>query len=158
MCEYCGCQALTAIDELTREHDLVVRLISQVRSAAAASDTPRMAQLARDMTAVLGPHTRVEEDGLFPVLETEFPEHLAVLRAEHRSVEAVLDEASAGTPADPDWPGRLTEALSQLREHILREQDGVFPAALASLATSDWEAIEEVRAQAGSVLFQPQAG
>ena len=156
MCEYCGCQALTAIDELTREHDLVVRLISQVRSAAAASDTPRMAELARGITAVLGPHTQVEEDGLFPVLEADFPEHLAVLRAEHRSVEAVLDEASAGTPADPDWPGRLTETLSMLREHILAEQDGVFPAALASLATSDWEAIEEVRAEAGSILFQPR--
>ena len=23
MCEYCGCQAVTAIDDLTREHDLV---------------------------------------------------------------------------------------------------------------------------------------
>ena len=150
MCEYCGCQALTAIDELTREHDLVVRLISQVRSAAVASDTPRMAELARGITAVLGPHTQVEEDGLFPVLEADFPEHLAVLRAEHRSVEAV--------PADPDWPGRLTETLSMLREHILAEQDGVFPAAQASLATSDWEAIEEVRAQAGSILFQPRVG
>ena len=158
MCEYCGCQVLTAIDELTREDDLVVRLIAQVRSAAAASDTPRMAQLARGIAAVLGTHTQLEDNRLFPVLEADFPERIAVLRAEHLSVEAVLDEASAGTPTDPDWPGRLTEALSLLREHILQEQDGVFPAALASLATSDWEAIEEVRAQAGSVLSQPQAG
>ena len=158
MCEYCGCQALTAIDELTREHDLVVRLISQVRSAAVASDTPRMAELARGITAVLGPHTQVEEDGLFPVLEADFPEHLAVLRAEHRSVEAVLDEASAGTPADPDWPDRLTEALSLLREHILQEQDGVVPAALANLATSRWEAIEDVPGKAGFMLSQPQVG
>jgi hypothetical protein len=45
-----------------------------------------------------------------------------------------------------------------LRQHILKEQDGVFPAALANLATSDWETIEKVRAQAGSVLSQPAAG
>ena len=31
MCEYCGCQALVPIDELTREHELVLSLISQVR-------------------------------------------------------------------------------------------------------------------------------
>ena len=30
MCEYCGCQSLAAIDELTREHDVVVNLIGEV--------------------------------------------------------------------------------------------------------------------------------
>jgi hypothetical protein len=45
--EYCGCQALAAIDELTREHDLVVGLIAEARSARAASDIPRLARLAR---------------------------------------------------------------------------------------------------------------
>jgi hemerythrin-like domain-containing protein len=158
MCEYCGCQALTAIDELTREHDHVVRLISEARSALAASDTPRLAQLARRIAAVLGPHTVVEENGLFPALEADFPDHIAALTAEHRHVEAVLDEASAGTPADPGWPARLVGALDLLRQHILKEQDGVFPAALAGLATSEWEAIEQVRAQAGSALPEPLAG
>ena len=52
MCEYCGCQALVAIEELTREHDLV-GLISEVRSVAAAPDLPRMAQLARGIAVVL---------------------------------------------------------------------------------------------------------
>ncbi|MGH3155609.1 MAG: hemerythrin domain-containing protein, partial [Streptosporangiaceae bacterium] len=64
MCEYCGCQALTSIDELTREHELVLSLISDIRSAA--SDVPRKARLARNIAAVLGPHTKVEEEGLFP--------------------------------------------------------------------------------------------
>jgi hypothetical protein len=67
MCEYCGCQAVTAIDDLTREHDLVVNLIGKVRAAHAAADTARMAELARQITSVLGPHTHVEEHGLFPV-------------------------------------------------------------------------------------------
>jgi hypothetical protein len=48
--------------------------------------------------------------------------------------------------------------LDLLRQHTLKEQDEVFPAALASLATSDWEAIEKVRAQAGSALPEPLAG
>jgi hypothetical protein len=34
-----------------------------------------------------------------------------------------------------------------LREHILKEQDGVFPAALVALDPDQWERIEAVRAQ-----------
>ena len=158
MCEYCGCQALATIDELTREHDLVVGLISKVRSAAAASDVPRMAELARSIADVLGPHTQVEENGLFPVMAVDFPGHIAALTAEHRQIEAVLAEAATGPPADPGWPARLTGTLSLLRQHILNEQDGVFPAALATLTTADWEAIEKVRAGAGSRAARCDAG
>jgi hypothetical protein len=96
MCEYCGCQAITAIDELTREHDLVVTLIGEARHAGDAATT---------------------------------------------------------TPADPTWRDRLTTALDDLREHILKEQDGVFPTALANLGTDDWAAVDAVRARAGA----PQA-
>ena len=150
MCEYCGCQALAPIDELTREHDAVLGLISRVRAAQTDGDTGQMAELAQQIAAVLGPHTEVEEQGLFPALEADFPDHIATLKAEHQRIEAVLGEASAGTPADPAWPGRLTAALQMLRQHIFAEQDGVFPAALASLTTADWETIEAVRARAGS--------
>jgi len=152
MCEYCGCQALVPIDELTREHELVLSLISQVRPARAAGDLPRLADLARRIAAVLGPHTQVEEQGLFPALAPEFPDQIAALEDEHRRIEAVLEEAAAGPPEDPAWPGRLAEALAELRGHIFREQDGVFPAALASLRTEDWEAVEAARARAGSLL------
>ncbi|CAL9357147.1 hemerythrin domain-containing protein [Streptomyces sp. enrichment culture] len=150
MCEYCGCQSLTSIAELTREHDEVVRLISHVRPAYRAGDTARMARTARRIAAVLGPHTQVEERGLFPALAAAFPDRIAVLEAEHRRIDAVLAEAADGTvPADPSWPGRLMEAVDLLRDHILKEQDGVFPAALALLGTEEWEAVEAERARAG---------
>lgn len=155
MCEYCGCQALTAIDELTREHDLVVDLIADVRAAHRDHDVPRMAGLARRIAAVLGPHTVVEEQGLFPALAGEFPDHMAALRAEHRRVEAVLGEAAAVTPADPAWPDRFMDVLAMLRDHILKEQDGVFPAALANLSTQEWEAVDAVRSRAGTLLTHP---
>jgi hemerythrin-like domain-containing protein len=156
MCEYCGCQALATIDELTQEHDLVVDLIGEVRAAIADADPARMADLARQIARVLGPHTEVEEHGLFPVLAADFPDHIGTLRAEHRRVEAVLGEARSGTPADPAWPARLAAAIRILREHIIKEQDGVFPAALASLGAADWEAAEAVRLRVGSLL--PSAG
>jgi hemerythrin-like domain-containing protein len=150
MCEYCGCQSVPAIAELTREHDAVVTLVSQVRAARSAGDVTAMAEIARRIAVILGPHTQVEEEGLFPALEGDFPGQVAVLRAEHREVEAVLDAAAAGVPAEPDWPERLLTMVEMLREHILKEQDGVFPAALTSLRIADWEAVDAVRARVGT--------
>ena len=157
MCEYCGCQAPETIDELTQEHERVVNLISHVRDARRDGAITRMAELAREITSVLGPHTQVEERGLFPAMATEFPEQIAALEAEHRRIEAVLAEADGPFLTDPGWPDRLIDTLDLLREHILKEQDGVFPAALAALATEDWEAVEKARAEAGRALSRPAA-
>ncbi|MFE1754659.1 hemerythrin domain-containing protein [Streptomyces anandii] len=147
MCEYCGCQAVESIEKLTSEHDTVVNLIGLVRDAHGAGDLTRVAELARHIASVLEPHTEVEEHGLFPALADDFPEKIAALEEEHRVIEAVLAEAEHGTPADPRWPDRLLDVLAMLRDHILKEQDGVFPAALAFLSTEQWETVEAVRAR-----------
>jgi hemerythrin-like domain-containing protein len=152
MCEYCGCQSLAAISELTREHDMVVNLIGEVRRAHGRGDTDGMAAAARRIAAVLGPHTEVEEHGLFPVMAGDFPEKVAVLEVEHRRVDAVLGEAAQQSPADPAWPDRLLAMLDMLRDHILKEQDGVFPAALINLSAADWDVVDAVRARVGTVL------
>ena len=147
MCEYCGCQEIAVIGELTREHDAVVALISQVQSALAGQRTQDVVEICRRLSSILAPHTVVEEQALFPEMADEFPDHIETLRSEHREIEKVLDEAVGGLPDDPTWPDRLTGALFLLREHILKEQDGVFPAALIALDTDQWERIEAVRAQ-----------
>ncbi|MFI7542440.1 hemerythrin domain-containing protein [Actinoplanes sp. NPDC049599] len=157
MCEYCGCQAVEAIGELTREHDTVVGLISRIRAAHGLHDVPELAALARAITTVLEPHTAVEERGLFPALVDDFPDQVAALHADHRRIEAVLGEAAGGTPADPAWPDRLVQTAELLREHILKEQDGVFPAALAGLSPEQWEAVDAVRSGVGSALPAPTA-
>ena len=64
----------------------------------------------------------------------------------------MLAESATGVPADPTWPSRLTAALHLLRDHILKEQDGVFPAALTTLDGEAWERVEAVRAMASSPL------
>lgn len=154
MCEYCGCQALESIALLTAEHDAVVNLMGDVRAAHVAGDLGGMAAAARAVAGILGPHTAVEEEGLFPAMIAEFPDHVARLQAQHREVEAVLAEAVAAgpgaAPSDPGWPDRLTEALHMLREHILAEQDGVFPAALSVLDGDAWDAVDAVRARVGA--------
>ncbi|MDX3798094.1 hemerythrin domain-containing protein [Streptomyces sp. AK04-3B] len=155
MYERCGCQSPATIEELTREHDVVATLISHVRDARRDGCVSRMAELAREIAAVLGPQTQMEEHGLFPAPADDFPEKIAVLEAEHRQVEAVLAEASGPFLADPGWPDRLLDVLDLLRDHILKEQDGVFPPAPALLSTEQWEAAEAVRVTAGGVLARP---
>ena len=160
MCEYCGCQSIAAIGDLTREHDAVVDLIGEVRSAHRAGEVQAMVAGARRIAQLLGPHTAVEEAGLFPAMAADYPDQIADLSAEHRRIEAVLAQVAAsadGTaPSAPEWTQRLMDALDVLRHHILKEQDGVFPAALAELSTAQWEAIDEIRARVGSAL--PHAG
>lgn len=149
MCDYCGCTALEAVAVLTAEHDDVSRVSAAITTALGSGDLDRAGRLCRDLTAVLGPHTRVEEDALFPAMADDFPDHVSDLRGEHRAVEDVLAEAADGAPADPRWPDRLTAALHLLRDHVSKEENGVFPAALGVLAPEDWERLEEVRRVVG---------
>lgn len=157
MCEYCGCQQIAVIDELTREHDVLVSFVAQVREQLDAGRLEDVAATCRTMLAVLGPHTVVEERGLFPALAGEFPDHVAGLQDEHRRIDRVLAEASDGVPIDPTWPDRLQHTLFLLREHILKEQDGVFPAALSTLTGEDWDHVESVRSRTGSPTREPTA-
>jgi hemerythrin-like domain-containing protein len=155
VCEYCDCRALTPIRELSQEHDLALSLVRDIRIARDKGDVPRMAELASRIAAVLGPHAQVEERGLFPALAADFPDQMAALEAEHRQIAAVLGEASSGPPQDPAWPDRLAAALALLGAHIRKEEDGVFPAALASLGPADWETMEDIRARVGNLLPSP---
>lgn len=151
MCDYCGCQDLDAIAELTAEHDVVVTLSGQVRRALQDGDLDLAAVGARAIVAVLAPHTAVEECALFPAMVEDFGGHVSGLVDEHRRIERVLAESADGTPSDPLWPRRLEQTLVVLREHIIKEQDGLFPAALATLSAAQWEKVEAARARTSPV-------
>ena len=158
MCEYCGCQDIVAIAELTREHDAVVAEIAHVRVAVREGDVDGAAVVARRISAILRPHTAVEEHGLFPHLAHDFPEHIAVLQREHSEIETVLAEAASPTPPGPGWLPRLLEAMERLRDHILKEQDGLFPASLSVLDEAGWATVDAARTLAGSGLDPARAG
>lgn len=151
MCEYCGCQSLRTIDELTREHDAALEHVRNAERAAAAGDLPAALADAAALQLLLAPHTAVEEEAVFPALAREHPEHVAVLVDEHRIVHAALADLAAGT--DDDWAQQLIGALAVLRTHIAKEQDGLFPASLSSLTTADWELAECVRIRVGSTVL-----
>lgn len=146
MCEYCGCQSVDAIAQLTREHDALRSLAREATDAAHAADRDRAARAAADLLTLLRPHTEIEERGLFPPMAADFAEYVASLRDEHRALEQTLAAVSA-TTGDADWAARLDAAMTDLFTHILREQDGLFPASLSVLTPSDWDALDDIRAQ-----------
>lgn len=147
MCEYCGCQDVPAIAELTTEHDRLRELGRDLQKAAAADNFPTARAAADAMRAVLGPHTEVEELGLFPRLSDEFPDRMSALVDEHHSIDAVL-VALSDTVTPPDgWRQQAHQVVAALFEHILQEQDGVFPAALATLDAAGWERLSAIRGQ-----------
>lgn len=145
MCEYCGCQEVPQIAELTAEHDRIREVGRALSAAAAAGDLPAARGAAEQVLTLLDPHTSVEEQGLFPVMSGEFGAHVENLTGEHRTIHAALREViDAAVPA-PGWQARIGDTLATLHEHILKEQDGLFPAALATLTPADWDTVAAAR-------------
>jgi hemerythrin-like domain-containing protein len=150
MCEYCGCQDADPIfAELTAEHDQLRCLGRELLAAAEDADATRVGGVAAQMMRILDPHTQVEERGLFPGLAADFPAQIAALEADHVAIESVLAELADGSPED-NWPDRARRACSQLFEHILKEQDGVFPAALITLTENGWRQLAAAHAARSS--------
>ena len=147
MCEYCGCQAVPAIALLTSEHDEIRAVAHDAGQASRSHDHHGALVAARKLLDLLEPHTVIEERGLFPAMAAEFGEHTASLAGDHRRIEDALGIiGSSAEPAD-GWTQRLDAALSELFEHILREQDGLFPAALSVLTPAQWDTLDAVRAE-----------
>jgi Hemerythrin HHE cation binding domain len=146
VCEYCGCQDIPAIAQLTEEHDRALGHVRDAEAAGRCQDLPAARAAGAALAALLAPHSAIEEQGLFPAMAAEHPEHVRTLLAEHELVERTLAELAQALP-EPGWPDRLRRALTVLREHIHKEQDGLFPAALTILTGDDWDALDRLRAQ-----------
>jgi hypothetical protein len=153
MCE--ACQGIVTIAVLTAEHDEIQVVASQALRDLAGGDTEatrdRALEAAGRLLELLGPHLVVEEQGLFPALAEEFPDHIATLEQEHRRIAGSLTVVASGTwPAG--WLPELTDALRLLTPHGLKEQDGLFPAALIAMTTEQWCDVEQGRRRAGCAL------
>ncbi len=147
MCEYCGCQAIAAIEQLTDEHDQMLGHVRAAEQAVQRADRAGAVRACQQLQVLLVPHTRTEEQGLFPPMAAEFGEQLQQLEDEHADIEQVVSAMIEGTIAGSCWTAELQRAMSVLRGHIRKEQDGVFPAALTILRAADWARLDEARGQ-----------
>ena len=100
-------------------------------------DRPR--ELLAGMAEELRSHWRGEENGLFAVMRGDdlYAEHIAPLVREHRELDALLESVDLSDSGDRD---RMRKAIFDLREHIAKEEDGLFPASLTALDGDAWDA------------------
>ncbi|MHA6510976.1 hemerythrin domain-containing protein [Tessaracoccus sp. Z1128] len=136
MCSYCGCDSITVIGRFMAEHVTIVNACGQLRRAVVdGGDVPGR---ARDLALLLGPHTQSEEVGLFSVMKRrdEFADHVTTLCGEHRSLDELLAAIAAGDHS-------LMDSFEvALRDHIDKEDNGLFPAAALGLDGDEWTEID----------------
>ncbi|WP_298885855.1 hemerythrin domain-containing protein [uncultured Serinicoccus sp.] len=125
------------------EHTEIINASGELRRACEGRSAPQVVAAVDRVEALLHPHTRDEETGLFAVLrrQEEFTEHIDSLCAEHTTLDAQL-EAIRRAEADAD-PVLVDTFLHDLRHHIDREDNGLFPAAAIALDSPDWAEVDE---------------
>lgn len=139
MCSYCGCRNIPLIALLTDQHEAIVNASYALTLAQRAEDREAAAVAAKQIGELMHPHTDLEERGLFAEMRKDetFTEHVDSLCAEHDEIDGEFDAIAAGDLS------RIEPALTLLNNHIAREENGLFPAALAFLDDEQWDAVQE---------------
>lgn len=138
MCSYCGCESIGVIGRFMAEHDELINLSGPFLRAAADEDATALEAAAHRIEHLLTPHTRAEEAGLFDLLRREehIADHIDELCAEHSSLDTQLAAVRAGDFAE------AADFVKRLRNHMDREDNGLFPAAAIALDGPAWEAVD----------------
>ena len=144
MCSYCGCRSIGVIGRFSTEHDDLINVAGLLRRAVAAGRADEVAELVDDVSGLLTPHTDAEEAGLFTVLrrDEDFTDHIENLCLEHVDLDDLLARIRAG---EHDLVERFD---TELRSHIAREENGLFPASLTTLSGDEWSEVDDLTASA----------
>ena len=126
------------IAKLNAEHDAIVNSTYALQIAFRDQDVTAATTAGRILGELLHPHTHREQVGLFAEMAKDelFTEHVASLCAEHDQLDADLAAITAGDLT------RISTMITLLNNHIDREENGLFPAALAYLDDDQWEVIQ----------------
>ena len=139
MCHYCGCRHVPLIRDYVAEHELVVDLGTRALHEAGTGHLDEAAVLVEQMRGELESHWRGEERGVFTVMaeaDELYADYVAPLVDEHRELAAFLGVIDLTSQDDLH---RLAGEMDDLRQHISREEDGLFPATLVTLSGPAWD-------------------
>jgi hemerythrin-like domain-containing protein len=128
------------IRDFVAEHEQALDCADDILRALDRRDRRPVPELLKRMQDLLLPHWQGEENGIFEVMaarEQQYADYVRPLIAEHRELAELLASVEVDT-AEGEQAVRV--AFDDLRGHIRREEDGLFPASLTALAGDDWNA------------------
>lgn len=133
MCDYCDCRSQPEIQALSDEHEAILAVVGGLRRAG---DRAAIAGGLDTLEALLRPHTRREEAGIFTQLHPLVaPGYVGRFRVDHDRIDDLLAAAREGRAP-------LGAFLDVLQEHILEEETDMYPAARQMLGAVEWDAID----------------
>jgi iron-sulfur cluster repair protein YtfE (RIC family) len=128
------------IRDFVAEHEQALDCADDILRALDRRDRHALPRLLTQLQTVLLPHWLGEENGIFHVMaarEQQYADYVRPLIAEHRDLARLLESVDVNT-AEGEQAVRV--AFDELRGHIRREEDGLFPASLTALAGDEWNA------------------
>lgn len=118
-------------DALAGEHGLFYALFGELEARSEEADSlPALLAAVAPVGAALITHAQLEDELLFPALQSVFGAEgpLAVMRTEHVEIEALLTRIERATHLD-DASSLLAQLLHVARAHFETEEGVLFPAA-----------------------------
>jgi hemerythrin-like domain-containing protein len=122
---------------MVAEHTRLRDLWEQITAALKAEEFARLHGLARDLIAALKRHISLEEQILFPAIESKSNNHepTNAMRLEHRQMEHMLEQLTPLLTLAELWTGikavegQEIEPGALLRSHENKEHDVLYPLA-----------------------------
>jgi iron-sulfur cluster repair protein YtfE (RIC family) len=139
VCHYCGCRQIPLIRDYIAEHELVLELGGRALEEAGRGALADAQATVGQMRSELLSHWQGEEEGVFALMlgDELYREHLEPLMAEHRELDALLARLDM---TDAEDRVRLRHEMDELRIHISKEEDGIFPVTLVEFSGPEWDA------------------
>ena len=139
MCHYCGCRQIPLIRDYIAEHELVLDLGTRALEEAGRGALDEAQATVAEMRAELLTHWQGEEEGVFALMRGDelYRQHIDPLIAEHRELDVLLARLDVTVAADRV---RLRDEMDELRIHISKEEDGIFPVTLVEFSGPEWDA------------------
>ena len=151
LCEHCGCRGVEPLAELMDEHFVLLDVAGDVRRGLKAGDVSAAVDALAKLADLLHRHVGREERGVFAAMKDQgdFAYAIEDLEQEHLSFDQRLSNLA---PAAAGFADEALALLAELREHIDKENLGVFPLAVVSLDGSGWQTVSRAHAEQPSFL------
>lgn len=126
---------------LLGEHAVIHALLDHVeQELPGLDDLADLQRVSRTLAAALISHARIEDEMLFPALETHLGLQgpLAVMRFEHAGIEAAIEQIASARTHEVAVE-RFRYALGVARDHLAKEERVLFHLARLFMSEQDLE-------------------